>query len=152
MSVTCRPYDLGMSNSTPQPPAPPTLPVARVVDRDLRRALVSDLPVELRELRRLVLTDTMANGVPVRPSALCVVLAAHLDLAETPLRFTAAHVEELLWCGLSEFCEDVGFEMPAGCPEALHAVLAVASAHGLFDNESEPAAALFGAFHQLAAS
>lgn len=99
-----------------------------------------------------MLSDTMANGVPVRPSALCVVLAAHLDLADSPLRFTTSHVEELLWCGLSEFCEDVGLELPDGCPEALHAVLAAASAQGLLDDESDPVSALFGAFRQLAAS
>jgi len=141
-----------MSNSTPNPPAPPSLPDARVVDRSVRRALMSDLPAELRDVRRIVLSDTMANGVPVRPSALCVVLAAHDDLADGPLRFTAAHVEELLWCGLSEFCEDVGLEMPGGCPEALHAVLAAASARDLFDGGSDPASELFASFRQLAAS
>ena len=141
-----------MSNSTPNPPAPPSTLAPRVVDRAVRRALVSDLPVELRALRRIVLADTMANGVPVRPSALCVVLAAHLDLADRPLWFTAGHVEELLWCGLAEFCEDFGLELPEGCPEALHAVLATAGAQGLFDRDSDSASELFAAFRQLAAT
>ena len=114
--------------------------------------MIAELPIELRVLRRRVLTETMANGVPVRPSALCAVLAAHNDLADAPLTFTAEQVEELLWCGINEYCEDVGLQVPTGCPEALHAVLAAASALELFDANSDPIADVFVAFHQLAAS
>ncbi len=94
----------------------------------------------------------MANGVPVRPAALCAVLAAHVDLAVSPLTFTAAHIQELLWCGVSEFCEDVGLILPHGCPEALHAVLVAANAQGLFDEQSDSTAAVFGAFRELASA
>lgn len=114
--------------------------------------MTAEFPESLRTLRRIVLTDTMANGVPVNPSALTVVLAAHLDLADGPMRFTASHVEELLWFGVAEFCEDFGYEMPAGCPEAFHAVLAVACGQELLDDESDPVGDLLGAFRQLQAS
>lgn len=114
--------------------------------------MIAELPDELRRLRRRVLTETMANGVPVRPAALCAVLAAHCDLADAPLTFTAEHVEELLWFGVNEYCEDVGLELPEGCREALHAVLAAASALALFGDDSDPVADVFGVFRQLAAS
>lgn len=114
--------------------------------------MTAELPDELRRLRRRVLTDTMANGVPVRPAALCAVLAAHDDLADTPLTFTAEHVQELLWFGVHEYCEDVGLEVPEGCRDALHAVLAAASAMNLFADDSDPVGEVFGVFHQLAAS
>lgn len=136
-----------MSNSTHNPP---TAAEPVEIDRHVRRSLTAELPPALRGLRRRVLAETMANGVPVRPAALCAVLAAHVDLADSPLTFTAAHVQELLWCGVSEFCEDVGLIMPDGCAEALHAVLAVANAQGLFDEESDSTAAVFGAFRELA--
>ncbi len=103
-------------------------------------------------LRRRVLVESMANGVPVRPAALSAVLAAHVDLADSPLTFTAAHVQELLWCGVSEFCEDVGFILPDGCPEALHAILAIANAQGLFDPQSDSTAEVFEAFRELASA
>jgi len=136
-----------MSNSTPNPPPTPEL---AVIDRTVRRALTKELPPELRAIRRRVLAETMSNGVPVRPSALCAVLAAHADLADSPLTFTADHVQELLWSGVSEFCEDVGLVVPNGCSQALYAVLAVAKAHGLFDEQSDSTAAVFAAFGELA--
>lgn len=140
-----------MSNSTTNPPVPPSAPVPRLLDRQIRRAIVAELPVELRQLRHQVLVESMANGVPVRPDALCAVLAAHHDLADHPLTFTAAHVEELLWCGVKEFCDDVGLVLPDGCPEALHALLAAATARNLFDEHSDSVRDVFGAFGQLVA-
>jgi hypothetical protein len=124
----------------------------RTVDRAVRRALLAELPVDLRRLHVEVLAETLANGLPVNPAALVVVLSAHDDAAEVPLRFTSVHVEELLWCGVTEFCEDFGLVMPDGCPEALHAVLAVATGASSLDIESDPVAALFAVFHQLTAS
>lgn len=138
-----------MSNSTAKPP---TAPSPKAIDRTVRRAIVAELPIELRVLRRRVLTETMANGVPVRPAALCAVLAAHNDVADAPLTFTAEHIEELLWYGVNDYCEDIGLVIPVGCAEALHAVLATASALDFFDANSDPIADVFGAFHQLAAS
>lgn len=98
------------------------------------------------------MTETLANGLPVRPSALCAVLAAHDDLAESALRFTAEHVQELLWCGVQEYCDDLGFVVPEGCPQALHAVLAVATAHDLFDDDSDTVGDVFRALGELVAS
>jgi len=126
--------------------------MAKQVDRDMRRALVAELPEELRAVRLTVLRDTLANGVPVRPEALAVVLAAHHDLADSALTFTAAHVQELLWFGVSEFCEDLGLGLPDGCPEALHAFLAVVCAGDLLDETSDSVTEVFAAFHQLVAS
>ncbi len=138
-----------MSNFTP---VPPTTPDPIEIDRHIRRSLGAELPAELRKLRRHVLAETMANGVPVNPAALCAVLSAHVDLADSPRTFTAAHVQELLWCGVSEFCEDVGLIVPHGCADALHAVLVAADAQGLFDEQSDSTAAVFGAFRELASA
>ncbi len=148
MAVTAHVYDRGMSNTSENPPVPSVKPV----DRAMRRALLAELPQELRAVRMIVLRDTLANGIPVRPEALAVVLAAHHDLAESALTFTAAHVQELLWFGVSEFCDDLGLELPDGCPEALHAFLAVVCAGELLDAASDPVTEVFAAFHQLAAS
>ena len=137
-----------MSNTSENPP----VPTAKPVDRDTRRALVAELPEQLRSVRLTVLRDTLANGVPVRPEALAVVLAAHHDLADSTFTFTAAHVQELLWFGVSEFCEDLGLELPDRCPEALHAFLAVVCVGELLDEASDSVTEVFAAFHQLAAS
>jgi hypothetical protein len=146
--VTPHLYDLGMSNTTTQD----TEVQPRIVDRAVRRALLAELSVDLRQLHVAVLAETLANGLPVNPAALVVVLSAHDEMAEVALRFTSVHVEELLWCGVTEFCEDFGLVMPDGCPEALHAVLAVATRSSSLDVESDPVSALFAAFHQLTAS
>jgi len=148
VTVTTRIYDVGVSSTSENPPVPTTKPVDRVI----RRTLVAELPDELRSVRVAVLRETLANGVPVRPEALAVVLATHHDLADSPLRFTASHVEELLWFGLSEFCEDLGLDLPNGCPEALHAFLAVVCAGDLLDDASDSVTEVFAAFNQLAAS
>jgi hypothetical protein len=137
-----------MSNTSENPPVPTTKPVDRVV----RRALVAELPDELRAVRMTVLRETLASGVPVHPEALAVVLAAHHDFADSVLTFTASHVEELLWFGVSEFCEDLGLDLPDGCPAALYAILAVVCAGELLDAASDPVTEVFAAFHQLAAS
>jgi hypothetical protein len=137
-----------MSNTTNSSPETPLL----VSDRSVRRALLAELPVSLRRLHVSVLADTLANGVPVRPAALAVVLSAHDDLAEACLRFTSEHVNELLWCGIAEFCEDYGIAMPDGCAEALYSVLATASASGILEADSDAVADLFAAFRELAAS
>jgi hypothetical protein len=137
-----------MSNTTTQD----TETQDRTVDRAMRRALLADLHLDLRRLHVEVLAETLANGLPVNPAALVVVLSAHEDMAEVPLRFTSVQVEELLWCGVTEFCEDFGLVMPNGCSEALHAVLAVATNSSSLDAESDPVTELFGVFHQLTAS
>ena len=67
----------------------------------------------------------MACGVPVDPAALTVVLAAHLEAADEPLKFDGDHVSQLLWYEVLEFCTDSGIQLPSGCAAALHAVLAV---------------------------
>lgn len=156
VSVTGCLYRDHMSNftnpPTPPPPEGPPLDDLRPIDRAARRVLVRDLPDDLRQLRRAVMSETMANGLPVRPAALCAVLAAHNDLAESPLCFTTDHVQELMWCGVQEYCDDIGFLVPEGCPQALHAILAVATAHELFDDDSDPVGDVFGALGELVAS
>lgn len=137
-----------MSNSTndPHTVAP------RPLDRAYRRALLSELPADMRALHVEVLQRTLAEGVPVSPAALIAVLSAHDDTADTALLFTAAHVNELLWCGIAEFCEDYSIIMPTGCREALYAVLALGSALDLLHPESDSEAELFSAFHELVSS
>ena len=141
-----------MSKSTSNPPTPPADVAPRAIDRSVRRALTAELPDVLRRLRHDVMVDTLAQGVPVRADAICAVLAAHHDLADGPLTFTTDHVEELLWCGVQEYCDDVGLVMPTGCAEALHALLAAAAARDLFDEQSDSVREVFGSFEQLVAS
>ena len=105
----------------------------------------------LRRLHVRVLSETMANGVPVNPAALVAVLAAHDESTGSALTFTAEQIEELLWYGVAEFCEEHEVVMPAGCREALHAVLAVGTETQAFDPASDSPALLFGALDQLVA-
>ncbi len=127
---------------------PPTI----VLDRHARKALLGELPPAMRALHVEVLRRTLAEGVPVSPAAVTVVLSAHDDAADRPLCFTAGHVNELLWYGIAEFCEDYGIEMPDGCREALYAILAFGTALDLLDPESDDEAALFSAFRELVTS
>ena len=117
-----------------------------------RREMRNGLPHDLRVLYRAVLIDTIRNGVPVDPSALAVVLAAHHSIADEPLAFTGEHVEQLLWFGIHEYCEDLGIVTPSGCFDALHAALATATASSLLARQSDPARQLFSAMDSLRAS
>lgn len=121
-----------------------------MLNRSTRRALLSELPAEVRELHVAVLRHSLADGIPVNPAALVAVLSAHHDLVDTALLFSAEHVNELLWFAIAEFCEDFGLVMPDGCSEALHAVLAIGVALEVLASNSDSPAELFGAFHQLA--
>jgi len=132
--------------------SPNTSPAPRRVDRSHRRALLHELDDRTRSLHVSVLSHTLAEGVPVNPSALAVVLSAHDDLANETLCFSAEHVTELVWCGIADFCDDYGLAMPDGCSEALHAVLAIGTATSAFSPRSDPSADLFSAFRELAAS
>jgi len=129
----------------------PARSAGQIVDRKQRRALLDELDVEARALHLDVLRHTLADGVPVNPSALVVVLSAHDDLADDSLCFSADHVNELLWCGVADFCADYGLEMPDGCSAALHAVLAIGTALDALNPSSDPPAELFTAFNALAA-
>ncbi len=106
----------------------------------------------MRALHVEVLQRTLAEGVPVSPAALIAVLSAHDDLADRALLFSADHVNELLWCGIAEFCEDFGITMPTGCREALYAVLAFGSALDLLHPDSDSETELFSAFRELVSS
>jgi hypothetical protein len=97
-----------------------------VDERTACRALARELPRELRELRVAVMRETLANGVPVSSPALTVVLSALDEQSDDPLLFTASGLEELLWFGVEHFCEELGIDVPSGCPAALHALLAAA--------------------------
>ncbi len=122
-----------------------------VVDRTIRRALLNELPAVLRSQHVEVLAHTLQSGVPVSPAALVVVLSAHDDMADAPLRFSAEHVQELLWFGLAEFCEDYGIAMPDGCQEALHALLSISVATDVLDTDGDSVGEVFAALRQLAA-
>ena len=108
--------------------------------------LRADLPAEIRKLGVDVLKETMANGVPVDPTALTVVLAAHLDVAGEPLEFTPEHVAALLWHEVAGFCDDIGVGLPPGSAAALHALLAVLVRTDRIDGDR---GALFAPFHEL---
>ena len=98
------------------------------VDSDDQRAIIRQLtaalPADVRRFRAEVLAETLADGVPVDPAALTVVLAAHLDSADVALEFTSEHVAELLWFAIIGFCDDCDIAVPDGCTRALHALLA----------------------------
>jgi|GEM_PF-1845198 len=136
-------------SSTTNTTAPNSDP--QIVDRAARKGLLNDLPSELRALHVDVLAHTLQSGIPVAPSALVVVLSAHIDTADSPMRFTAEHVQELLWFGLAEFCEDYHLQVPDGCQEALHALLSIAVATNSLDTASDSVGDVFAAFGQLAA-
>ena len=136
-------------SSTSNPTNPGYEPKA--VSHAVRKALLGELPVELRGVHVEVLSETLRTGVPVRPAALAVVLATHYDLTDTPLTFTAAHVQELLWCGLSEFCEDYSLILPEGCTEALHALMSIGVETRLLDTGTDSLGDVFAAFRELTA-
>lgn len=133
-------------------PSDTSTPAPITLDRSTRRALLGELPPQVRALHVEVLQRTLAEGVPVSPAAVIAVLSAHDDLADRALLFSADHVNELLWCGIAEFCEDYGIAMPAGCREALYAVLALGSALDLLDPGSDNESELFSAFRELVTS
>ncbi len=152
-SVTPHLYDVAMSKFHPSGPHKSTSRTRlRCVDRGHRRALVDELEPATRALHVEVLRVTLAEGVPVNPGALAIVLSAHDERAPQPLLFTANDVTELLWFGVAEFCEEYGLEVPAGCSDALHAVLAIGDATGQLHPDSDSPRTLFNAFRELAAN
>lgn len=95
------------------------------------------------------MVETLANGVPVEPRALTVVLSALAELTAGSLVVTGAGVERLLWVGIENFCEEEGLDMPVGCVDALHAVLAVATATNALARGSDRPAKLFAPLHEM---
>lgn len=149
MTVRVRRYVVGMSNTSDSTGNEASEP--QVVTRQIRKALLAGLSVRLRNLHVQVLTQTLKSGTPVRPDALAVVLAAHEDFCDDTMQFSAAHVQELLWFGLAEFCEDYGIVPPNGCHEALHGLLALGVATKTIDTAGDPVGEVFAAFRELAA-
>ena len=136
----------GMTTSTQLPPiATGVAPV----DREAIRLLVSELPEPFRQLRKATMVETLANGVPVEPRALTVVLSALAELTADTLVVTGAIVERLLWVGIENFCEEEGLVAPDGCVDALHGVLAVATATHVFAVGSDRPAKLFAPLHEM---
>lgn len=113
------------------------------------RALVDELPTDLRRLRVATLADTLANGVPVDPFALTVVLSALDETCVEPLLITRSQVEELLWIGIERFCGQAGIPTPAGCAPALHAALAYALASDQLVPGSDSTVQLFAPLHEM---
>ena len=90
--------------------------------------------------------------MPIRPDALVVVLSAHVDMVDDPLVFTNEHVQELLWFGIHEFCEDRSLIVPDQCFEALHAVVATATTGEILSKESDRPSELLSAIQSVRAS
>lgn len=130
----------GMTTSTQLPPLATN---AGPADREAMRLLVTELPEPFRQLRTTTMVETLANGVPVEPRALTVVLSALAELTDHTLVVTGAIVERLLWVGIENFCDEEGIAAPDGCIDALHAVLAVATATQVFERGSDSAPKLF---------
>ncbi|MGI9607112.1 MAG: hypothetical protein ACR2P0_13325 [Acidimicrobiales bacterium] len=122
---------------------------ARRRERTAYKALVGELPEELRNLRVAVLIETLSAGSPANPAAVTAVLSAHDDRADQPMRWTRDHVEELLWIGIDDFCREYDLPRPEGCPEALHAILGVATRCKLLAPGSDRTCELFGPVRQL---
>lgn len=93
--------------------------------------------------------ETLANGVPVAPAALTVVLSVQDEQSEDPLGFTVAGVEQMLWYGIDAFCEELAIAVPDGCTAALHAVLAAAVRLELLGPGSDSPGDLFAAMRGL---
>jgi len=122
---------------------PPIATNAGPADREVIRLLVAELPEPFRQLRTAIMVETLANGVPVEPRALTVVLSALAELTNNTLVVTSPTVERLLWVGIENFCDEEGIAAPDGCIDALHAVLAVGTATLVFERGSDGAAELF---------
>ncbi len=123
-----------------------------VDERTACRMLARELPRSLRDLRVAVMRETLANGVPVSPAALTVVLSVQDEQSEDPLRFTAEGVEQMLWFGIDAFCEELAIGIPPGCGAALHALLATIVRLELLAPGSDPAGELFAAIRGLGVS
>jgi hypothetical protein len=123
-----------------------------VDERTACRMLARELPQSLRDLRVTVMRETLANGVPVSPAALTVVLSVQDEQSEEPLRFTVDGVEQMLWYGIDAFCEELAIDVPEGCAAALHAVLAAAVRLELLGEQSDATADLFRAMRGLGVS
>jgi hypothetical protein len=128
---------------------PPIATGEAPADREAIRQLVSELPEPFRQLRKATMVETLANGAPVEPRALTVVLSALAELTADTLVVTSATVERLLWVGIENFCEEEGLVAPDGCVDALHAVLAVATTTNVFAGGSDRPAKLFAPLHEM---
>lgn len=129
-----------------------TLVSPTVDERTACRTLARELPRSLRDLRVAVLRETLANGVPVSPAALTVVLSVQDERSELPLCFTAESMEQMIWFGIDEFCAELCIDVPDGCGRALHALLATTVRLELLDPGSDPAGELFAALRGLGVS
>ncbi len=134
-----------MSNTASTPDASTDRPI----DPAARKALLGELPVVLRRVYTAVLEHTLANGAPVDPSSLVVVLSALDDALENPLDLRAEAMQELLWYGIGRFCADLGLSAPPGCGEALFATLAVTVADERFETSGDPLGDVFAAVREL---
>jgi len=124
-------------------------PSQRRLDRDARKALVAELPAELRRVYTAVLEQTLLSGAPVDPGALVVVLSALDDQGDDALTYRSSSLQALCWFGVTEFCADLGLATPPGCAEALFATVAITIADARFPTAGDPQADVFAALREV---
>ena len=113
------------------------------------RPIVVSLPHDVRELRRRVLAETLANGVPVSLAGVTVALAAHVTLCEAPLVWTREHIETLLWFGMQQTVRDLGVALPEDAADALYAIVAVCVDSEFQHPDNDQVAELFAPLREL---
>ena len=131
--------------------APPVDDGCRRIDRIVRRALVQELPVPLRQLYRSVLITTLSEGLPVDPDALAVLLSTLDECADDPMRINSALIEQLLWFEIAAFCARSQLQVPSGCAAALFAAVAIVMGDEAVSLRVEDPEAVFGVLSQLSA-
>jgi hypothetical protein len=116
------------------------------------RARLADLRRTDAELRQQVLAVrqwALANGVPVDPDALAVVVGTLLDderahgVART--QWTEARVVEFMWTACLLWCLEHGIGPPPGVADGLRAYWAHLASLGAFSPDSEPLSRLVAA-------
>ena len=151
MAVTAHEYVIGVNTSPPNFEAIPGSDTAAEsrCSRTTWRPIVSSLPHNVRQLRRQVLAETLANGLPVSLAGVTVALTAHVTLCETPLVWSRDHIETLLWFGMQQTVRDLGVELPEDAAEALHAIVALCVDSEYQSADSDASAELFAPLREL---
>lgn len=114
------------SNSSPEP-----------IITDRRARDLTQLPPQVRQLRRAVLAAGLQAGVSINPDAVSVILAAKMANQSPLLYFTEDMVWDLLWFDICNWCGQRRIDVPVGVPQAMWLLLKYLDNEGLLDPDSD---------------
>lgn len=114
------------TESTPEP-----------VITDRRARDLTQLPPHVRQLRRTILAEALAQGTPINPDAVSVILAAKMASDAPLMLFTEDIVWDLVWFDICNWCGLRRLDIPWGITEAMWFVLHFLTFQELLDPASD---------------